>query len=289
MEEQIRAVQRMQDYIEQHLDEEISSAALAKVAMYSPWYAYRLFTQWLKITPADYIRRMRLSKSALRLRDQHVKIIDVAFETGFNSVDGYQRAFFREFGCNPREYTRRPVPIYLFTPYGISGSINRKEISMNDVKTIFVQVIDKPARKVLVKRGQKAEDYYAYCEEVGCEIWGLLLSIKSMSGEPAGFWLPEKYIKPGTSRYVQGVEVSVDYDGVIPEGLDLMELPPAKYLMFQGEPFAEENFEEAISQVWESIRKYNPAAHGYAWDEENPRIQLEPRGERGYCELVAIK
>ena len=138
------------------MDEEISSAELAKVAMYSPWYAYRLFTQWLKITPADYIRRMRLSKSALRLRDQHVKIIEVAFETGFSSVDGYQRAFFREFGCNPREYTRRPVPIYLFTPYGISGSINRKEKSMNDVKTIFVQVIEKPARKVLVKRGQKA-------------------------------------------------------------------------------------------------------------------------------------
>lgn len=36
MEEQIRAVQRMQDFIERHLDEEISSSKLATAAMYSP-------------------------------------------------------------------------------------------------------------------------------------------------------------------------------------------------------------------------------------------------------------
>ena len=30
------------------------------------------------------------------------------------------------------------------------------------------------------------------------------------------------------------------------------------------------------------------AVIGYSWDETNPRIQLEPRGERGYIELKAI-
>ncbi len=289
MEEQIRAVQRMQNYIETHLSEEISFAQLAKVAMYSPWYAQRLFTQWLNITPADYIRRMRLSRSALKLRDQQVRVIDVAFEAGFSSVDGYQRAFFKEFGCNPREYAKNPMPICLFTPYGIVSPTIRKEKTMSDIKTIFVQVIEKPARKVLIKRGQKAEDYYAYCEEVGCDVWGLLLSIKSISGEPAGFWLPEKYIKPETSKYVQGVEVSLNYDGVIPDDFDVIKLPAASYLMFQGEPFREEEFEEAISQMWEAIKKYNPAVLGYTWDDENPRMQLEPRGERGYIEFVAIK
>jgi len=43
--------------------------------------------------------------------------------------------------------------------------------------------------------------------------------------------------QPGTSEYVQGVEVPVDYDGIIPDGFDVIELPAAKYLMFQGEPF----------------------------------------------------
>jgi hypothetical protein len=60
-------------------------------------------------------------------------------------------------------------------------------------------------------------------------------------------------------------------------------------MMFQGEPFEEENFGEAIEAVWEAIKKYNPEVIGYTWDEENPRIQLEPIGTRGYIELVAVK
>ena len=98
MQEQIDAVQRMQDYIGSHLTEEITLADLAGVSLFSPWYSYRLFTRQTGTTPADYIRRMRLSKSALKLRDDAGKIADVAFEMGFGSVDGYQRAFLREFG-----------------------------------------------------------------------------------------------------------------------------------------------------------------------------------------------
>ena len=69
MQEQIDAVQRMQDYIGSHLTEEITLADLAGVSLFSPWYSYRLFTRQTGTTPADYIRRMRLSKSALKLRD----------------------------------------------------------------------------------------------------------------------------------------------------------------------------------------------------------------------------
>lgn len=289
MEEQIEAVQRMQDYIQTHLCEHITPAALSKASRYSPWYSCRLFTQWMNITPADYIRRLRLSKSALRLRDEQVKIIDAAFDTGFNSVDGYQRAFFREFGCNPREYAQSPVPIYLFTPYGIKYRVIKKEKIMENVKAVFIQVVEKPARKGIIKRGVKAANYFAYCEEVGCDVWGLLSSIQSIGGEPVCLWLPDTYRKPGTSEYVQGVEVPASYSGVVPEGFDTIDLPASKYLMFQGEPFAEEDYEEAISQVWGAIEKYEPAAIGYTWDRSNPRIQLEPIGTRGYIELVAIK
>lgn len=88
MDERIKAVQRMQDYIEEHSEETITLGKLAEVSLYSPWYSYRLFHQYLNTTPADYIRRLRLSKSALKLRDEQVKITDVAFEFGFNSVDG---------------------------------------------------------------------------------------------------------------------------------------------------------------------------------------------------------
>lgn len=160
---------------------------------------------------------------------------------------------------------------------------------MENLRNVFIQVMEKPERKVIIKRGKEASDYFAYCEEVGCDVWGLLLSVKSISGEPVCLWLPPACRKPDTSEYVQGVEVSKDYDGEVPEGFDVIELPAAKYLMFQSEPFEEENYCQAIEEVWDAMKKYDPSVIGCQWDESNPRIQLEPIGTGGYIELAAIK
>lgn len=289
MEAQIEAVQRMQDYIECHLSEKITLADLSKASLYSPWHSYRLFVQWINLTPADYIRRLRLSKSAFMLRDEACTIADIAFELGFGSVDGYQRAFFRAFGCNPREYASNPIPLYLFTPYGVKYRHIRKEKEMENVKNVFIQVVEKPTRKAIIKRGIKAADYFAYCEEVGCDVWGLLTSMESINQEPVCLWLPKAYVKEGSSEYVQGVEASEDFQGKIPEGFDVIELPAGKYLMFQGEPFEEEDYEQAIVRVRQAIEKYDPVSIGYSWDKSNPRIQLEPIGTRGYIELLPIR
>lgn len=290
MNEQVLAVQRMQDYIETHLNDEITMADLAGAALFSPWYSYRLFKNLTGITPSDYIRKFRLSQSAKRLKSENVKICNVAFETGFGSVDGYRRAFVREFGCNPKEYAESPVPITLFVPYGVKfKSLRRDDCKMENVKNVFIQVIKKPERKVVIKRGKKAEDYFAYCEEVGCDVWGLLLSMDSLCGEPVCLWLPESMRKHNTSVYVQGVEVEMDFDKDVPDGFDIIILPESEYLMFQGEPFREEDYCEAIAAVQNAMDNYEPSVIGYRWDDENPRVQLEPRGERGYIELRAVK
>ena len=289
MKEQIMAVQRMQDYIESHLEEIIGLSDLAGVSLFSPWHSHRLFQEQTGFTPASYIRRLRLAKAVLRLKKENVHIIDVAFDLGFGSVDGFTRAFYREFGMCPSDYAVDPVPITLFVPYGVKFRALRKD--QNDMKksnNIFIQVIHKPERKVICKRGVSAEDYFPYCEEVGCDVWGMLLSMDSLCGEPVCLWLPQQYKKPNTSTYVQGVEVAADYCGPVPEGFDTILLPAADYLMFQGESFAEEDYCDAIASVQQAMRSYDPAVIGYAWDNSNPRIQLEPRGERGYIELKSI-
>ncbi|MBO4775130.1 MAG: AraC family transcriptional regulator [Lachnospiraceae bacterium] len=288
MDEQREAVRAMQDYISEHISEDISIEDLSKASNFSPWYARRLFLKYLDMTPAVYIRRLKLSKSALRLRDEKITVLDVALDMGFQSVDGYQRAFRKEFGCNPKEYSTSPVPVWLFTPTLIIDE-ERKENNMSEIRNVFIQVIEKPARKVIIKRGVKATEYFSYCEEVGCDVWGLLTSIKSISGEPVCLWLPKELRNPVTNEYVQGVEVETDYNGVIPEGFEVIELPAAKYLLFRGEPFKEEDYVAAITEIWDAEKKYNPEFIGYEWDDSNPRIQLEPRGERGYIELVPVK
>lgn len=287
--DKIAAVQSMQDFIKLHLTEQITLCDLAQAVHYSPFYCTRIFKKLTGYTPADYIRRLKLSRSALRLRDNKCKILDLAYEMGYDSVDGYQRAFQREFGCNPREYSNAPCPLLLFTPYGVKSRLLGKEnLDMENLVQVFIQVVEKPVRKVIMKRGVQAKDYWSYCEEVGCDVWGILTSMKSLCGEPICLWLPNQYIKEGTSEYVQGVEVDVDYAGEIPDGFEVIELPASKYLMFQGEPFKEEDYCNAIKAVQTSMNSYDPSIIGYVWDDTNPRIQLEPRGERGYIELRAV-
>ena len=159
---------------------------------------------------------------------------------------------------------------------------------MSDIQkasTIFVQVVDRPARKLIIKRGIQAEDYFAYCEEVGCEVWDILTGIKEAIYEPIGMWLPENLRRPGTSRYAQGVEVPPDFSGSIPEGFELVDLRACKMMIFQGQPYDDANFQEAIRSLWETIKNYKPEIYGFTWaDEDGPRFQLAPQGYRGYIE-----
>lgn len=290
MNEKTRAVQQMQDYILAHMAEEITLAALARAANFSPWYAHRLFRELTGVSPAEYVRKLRLTEAAKRLKSEKCRITELSMELGFESVDGFTRAFVREFGMTPSEYRLRPVPIPLFIAYDVKfRELKKENISMENVRNVFIQVIRKPERKVIIKRGVMADEYWTYCNEVGCDVWGTLTSMDALCGEPVCMWLPEKYIEPNTSKYVQGVEVSADYAGIVPDGFDIVPFPACEYLMFRGEPFAEENYCEAITAVQQSMDKYDPSVIGYEWDDSNPRIQLEPRGERGYIELRAVK
>ena len=158
------------------------------------------------------------------------------------------------------------------------------------IKAVFVQVVKRPARKLILKRGMNADNYFAYCEEVGCDVWGVLCSIKQALYEPIGMWLPENLRKPGSSVYAQGVEVPCDYSGEVPDGFEMIDLPPYEAMVFQGPPFADENFGEAIGDLWQVITSYNPEFYGFKWaDEDGPRFQLEPLGERGYIEARPVR
>ena len=156
--------------------------------------------------------------------------------------------------------------------------------------TVFVQVVERPSRKLIMKRGIKATHYFQYCEEVGCDVWGILSSIKEAMYEPAGMWLPDNLIKPGTSKYVQGVEVPSNYTGEVPDGFEIIELKPCKMMVFQGEPYEDEKFGEAIEELWDVMKKYNPQIYGFEWaDGDAPRFQLEPQGYRGYIEARPVR
>ena len=208
--DKIDAVMRMQHYIAEHIKEPITQHQLAQAAGYSQYYAARIFKELTGKTPFEYIRRLRLSQSALVLRDGNLRVIDVALDYVFDSHEGFTRAFSKEFGMTPKEYAKKPQPVKLFMPsnirdfYLLKRGSEESKMSVTP-SAIFVQVVDRPARKLILKRGKTASHYFEFCEEVGCNIWGVLCSIKEALYEPIGMWMPDNLRPAGTSVYTQAL------------------------------------------------------------------------------------
>ena len=286
--ENLNAIRKVQLYLQDHLTEPITLNTLAKVSGYSPYHCAHLFSTHLGMGPLTYLRKLRLTEASRVIRDNKDPILTIAFDFQFDSHEGFTRAFSRQFGISPSAYRDKTPPIPHFRPFLLPKE-PLGEPHMTKTNTLFIQIIERPARKAVVCRGKNATDYYEYCEEVGCDVWGILSSVKEALNEPMGLWLPKAMIKPGTSEYIQGVEVPDDYDKPLPQGFELMELPACLYLFFQGEPYEDSAYEEAIGAIWEAIDHYQPETFGYRFDPSmGPRIQLEPKGERGYIEARPV-
>jgi AraC-like DNA-binding protein len=286
--DQVRVVNAVQDFLKANVRHQICLKDVADAVGYSPGHISRLFKAHTGLSIFEYMRSLRLSEAALHLRDKDVRVVDVAFDFLFASHEGFTRAFSKEFGIPPKQYAKETPPIRLFMPYPVRNKQNDKkdETKMDEkLKPVFVQVIERPERKVILKRGVEARDYFAYCEEVGCDVWGILCSIKDALNEPMGMWLPKNMMPKGTSEYVQGVEVPMDYVGMIPDGFEVIQMPACKMMVFQGPTYDDKDFENAIQNMWDLIKQYDPNLYGFEWaDEDGPRFQFEPQGYRGYIE-----
>jgi len=286
----------MQDCIEEHLTEPITLHMLAHAAGYSPWHSARLFKELTGKTPFEYVRALRLSQAAVRLRDEDVRVIDVAFDFVFDSHEGFTRAFSRQFGMTPKDYCKNTPPLRLFMPARIHDYYLKLQKGDDNMprrpktNTVFVQVVERPARKLILKRGVKATHYFEYCEELGCDVYQELKGVKEALHEPIGMWLPKNLQKPGTSEYAMGVEMPAGYRGPVPEGYEIIDLKPCKMMVFQGQPYDDSKFEQVIGDLWAVMKTYNPEVYGFVWaDEDGPRFQLEPQGYRGYIEARPVR
>jgi AraC-like DNA-binding protein len=289
----------MKDYINTHIQEPITAKSLSDAAGYSQYHAARIFKRQTGLMPFVYIRERRLINAALALRRDNTKVIDVAFDFVFDSHEGFTRAFSKAFGITPKKYAKHPEPDGWLIPYRyLNRQKTKTEEKKMETKTvvIFTQIVERPARKLLLKRSKSAEDYFSYCEDVGCgdnensAPWDILCEIKEALYEPVGVWLPENMRPEGTGIYAHGVEVAADYAGSVPDGFDVIELEPCKMLVFQGEPYDDSVFEQAIGALWERIEKFNPEVYGYEYaDELAPRMQLAPMGWRGYIEMLPVR
>lgn len=292
--EKAAAVSRMQHYIEAHLDEQITLEDLANVAGYSKYHAVRVFKELTHRTPLETVRALRLTRAAKVLQDADDKIVTVAMNSGFDSHDGFTRAFNRQFGITPQKYHVEIPPVNWFVHYPIEAYYQLKEgiepMSNEKVSpTVTVTVVERPARKLIFLR-HNATDYFSACEEVGCEWEGFYNSIPEKFDTAAGGRLPASLIKPGTSGNAFFAEVPLNYNKPLPDGYEITELPPCTYLYFNGMPFDDENdFPIAIGIINEAIETYPFERFGWRKSDSAPNLGMGAEAETGARAAVPVE
>lgn len=97
-------LQRVIDYIHNHLDADLSLATLAALAGMSAHYFSQLFKQSTGFAPHQYVVRRRVDRAKALLVQPHFSIADVAYQTGFAHQSHLNRHFKRLVGIPPGQY-----------------------------------------------------------------------------------------------------------------------------------------------------------------------------------------
>jgi AraC family transcriptional regulator len=97
-------VQRVVDYLAEHLDDALDLETLSRVACFSPYHFHRTYRALLGETVGDTVRRLRLHRAAVDLLDRELSIERTAGRAGYGSQAAFTRAFRAEYGRPPARY-----------------------------------------------------------------------------------------------------------------------------------------------------------------------------------------
>jgi len=101
------AIWKARKYIEEHADEELSLTKIAKVVSINANYLSENFKQVTGINFVDYVARTRFANACDLLRNSNVRISEIAFAAGFQSLSQFNRVFRRLSGKSPTQYRPR--------------------------------------------------------------------------------------------------------------------------------------------------------------------------------------
>ena len=142
----IELLQQVLEYIEIHLEDDLSINTIAKVHYVSASHLHRLFATLSSYSLKEYIKKRRLSCAALALVETNEKVMTIALKYGYESYEGFSRAFKRFYNCAPltfrednmhiellpRLYVKRVIckggAIYMLSMATMDGHVLEEEI-----------------------------------------------------------------------------------------------------------------------------------------------------------------
>jgi AraC-like DNA-binding protein len=98
------AIWKARKYINEHSREELSLTRVAKAVNMNPNYLSENFQQVTGIKFVDYVAHARFKNACEQLRNSRLRISEIAFAVGFQSLSQFNRVFKRFSGESPTQY-----------------------------------------------------------------------------------------------------------------------------------------------------------------------------------------
>lgn len=247
----VKSLQSAIDYMEDHITEPLDYARIGQNMNISGFYFQKIFSILCGMAPGEYIRNRRLTLAGNELLSTDAKIIDIALKYGYDTPEGFTRAFTRFHGVTPNAVRKHSVPLKSFSRLSISISvkggssmhykIENKEAFQIIAKTQrFVKIEDVLGRKDIPRFWSDChlDGTVSHLAEIGKKNGVLNGGIIGMSTED--------------STVVKDFPYSIGTEyagGSVPEGYALFDVPAATWAVFTvdtGEP-------QHIQQMWHRV------------------------------------
>jgi len=97
-------ITRAKQYIRDHQEEELSLGQVAKAVNTSTFYFCKLFKKVTGLNFTDYVSRLRIEKARNLLLNPNLRVSEIAYEVGFQSLTHFNRVFKKIMGQSPTDY-----------------------------------------------------------------------------------------------------------------------------------------------------------------------------------------
>ena len=130
--EWLTSIRKAIDYMEDHLQDDISAQDVAEEVFLSPYFLQKGFSLMTGYGIGEYLRNRRMYEAALDLQKTEEKVIDIAFRYAYDTPESFTKAFTRFHGATPSQVRAGQMPIKTFLPLKIN--INIQGGNQMDVK-----------------------------------------------------------------------------------------------------------------------------------------------------------
>jgi AraC family transcriptional regulator len=100
----IHLLRRVEDYVAEHLAEEISIERLAELVELGASHFAHVFKETTGMTPLQFVTRQRITRAQQLIRETSRSLIEVGLEAGYTSPSHFAQVFRRVVGVTPTEF-----------------------------------------------------------------------------------------------------------------------------------------------------------------------------------------